>query len=159
MADLGSARDVSPSQSNFFHFHEVFGKNYAKNRLEPPFGLAPPSSGNPGCQVYLFSIKTMHVNGDGSKGTYPLSVQFLSFSCSLHQFFSNDRLAPPLGLASFPGKFWISHCMWNRRWFTAMNLPTGAVGEGAAFTCMTVNSIMLCIFSVQNGLCTRGSGR
>ena len=45
----GGVRDAPPSGSQLFHFHAVFKKKMANNRLAPQsWRLAPPCLGNPG---------------------------------------------------------------------------------------------------------------
>ena len=49
VADLRGGRKgrASPSEPNFFHFHAVFGKNWANSMLAPSPGVGAPPLGNP----------------------------------------------------------------------------------------------------------------
>ena len=55
------------SQSNFFHFHAVFGKNWLNNRFSPPnSGVGSPSLGNPGSAIAHARLFSQGWDGGGA---------------------------------------------------------------------------------------------
>ena len=76
LADLrGELGTRSPSQPNFFHFHEILGKNLAKNRFSPQCqGLAPPiwEILDPPLDLFNIDFTSQHAN-------FKIAMSYFSF--------------------------------------------------------------------------------
>ena len=132
MADPGFPRGGganSPREVPTYDFAIFSRKLYEIERIWAPLTPPPRSATGSGnlCFLDIFLSDPLRVLIDGFKGRLsgtgaPLSVQFLSLSCSFwEKIWPNNRLAPPFGIGTPSGKSLIRH------WYLIMYLSDNSL--------------------------------